>query len=119
MSGQPPMNPGERPRTSATTPPTQLERVRPRWDTVPVMPTKQVCPRCGQDWVHPYRFRADGAPFSLCTECDSLWWPGEAVEVAHAKFLDDVVAERLGVEGNPWGDLVWADVIEPAPDHGA
>ncbi|MFC9133131.1 hypothetical protein ACFT4A_40700 [Streptomyces sp. NPDC057099] len=83
------------------------------------MPTKQVCPRCGQDWVHPYRFIADGAPFSLCTECDSLWWPGEAVEVAHAKFLDDVVAERLGVEGNPWGDLVWADVIEPAPDHAA
>ncbi|MFE6094790.1 hypothetical protein ACFQ7M_22900 [Streptomyces massasporeus] len=68
--------------------------------------------------VLPDRFIADGAPFSLCTECDSLWWPGEAVEVAHAKFLDDVVAERLGVEGNPWGDPVWADVIEPAPDHG-
>ncbi|MGA5078335.1 hypothetical protein ACPC37_12075 [Streptomyces griseoincarnatus] len=83
------------------------------------MPTKQVCPRCGQDWVHPYRFIADGTPFSLCTECDSLWWLGEAVEVAHAKFLDDVVAERLGVEGNPWGDLVWPDIIEPAPDHGA
>jgi len=95
-----------------------LERVHLRWDTVPVMPTKQVCPRCGQDWIHPYRFRADGTTFSLCTECDSLWWLGEAVEVARAKFLDDVVAERLGVEGSPWGGLVWADVIEPIPGHG-
>ncbi|MFF4901620.1 hypothetical protein [Streptomyces sp. NPDC001068] len=83
------------------------------------MPTKHVCPRCGQDWVHPYRFLADGAAFLLCTECDSLWWPGEVVETARAKFLDDVVAERRGVQGNPWGDLVWADVIEPAPVEGA
>ncbi|MFG3098643.1 hypothetical protein [Streptomyces sp. NPDC048202] len=35
------------------------------------------------------------------------------VEIAQAHFLDDVVAARLGVEGNPWGDRVWADVIEP------
>lgn len=24
------------------------------------MPTKQVCPRYRQNWVHLYRFRADG-----------------------------------------------------------
>lgn len=78
------------------------------------MPAKHVCPRCGQDWVHPYRFKDDGTPFLLCTECDSLWWVDEAVSVAQAHFLDDVVAARLGVEGNPWGDRVWADVIEPA-----
>jgi hypothetical protein len=70
----------------------------------------------GQDWLHPYRFKADGTPFLLCTECDSLWWPNETVSVAQAHFLDDVVAARLNVEGNPWGDRVWVDVIEPASD---
>lgn len=64
----------------------------------------------------PYRFKADRTPFLLCTECDSLWWPDDTVGVAQAHFLDDVVAERLGLEGNPWSDRVWADVIEPAPD---
>ncbi|MFB0616207.1 hypothetical protein [Streptomyces sp. AGS-58] len=80
------------------------------------MPTKRVCPRCEQDWVHPYRFKDDGTPFFLCTECDSLWWPDDTVGVAQAHFLDDVVAGRIGAEGNPWSDRVWADVIEPAPD---
>ncbi|MFI5978079.1 hypothetical protein [Streptomyces sp. NPDC051452] len=79
------------------------------------MSVKRVCPRCEQDWVQPYRFKADGTCFLLCTECDSLWWPHATVGVAQAHFLDDVVAARLGVEGNPWGDRVWGDVIEPAP----
>ncbi|MGX4691166.1 hypothetical protein [Streptomyces sp. JNUCC 63] len=77
------------------------------------MSTQLVCPRCQQDWVHPYRFKIDGTPFLLRAECDSLWWPNETVEVAQAHFLDDVVAARLGVEGNPWTDRVWVDVIEP------
>ncbi|MFI6008714.1 hypothetical protein ACIBAG_07765 [Streptomyces sp. NPDC051243] len=80
------------------------------------MPEKRVCPRCGQDWVHQYRFKGDGTRFSLCTECDSLWWPGETVDIPQAKFLDDVVAARLGVGDNPWLGRVWADVIEPVPD---
>ncbi|MFD8810624.1 hypothetical protein ACFV23_03780 [Streptomyces sp. NPDC059627] len=80
------------------------------------MPAQLVCPRGEQDWVRPYRFKADGAPFLVCTECDSLWWPGEAVAVGQGHFLDDVVAARLGVEGNPWSDLVWADNIEPTRD---
>ncbi|MFJ9412587.1 MULTISPECIES: hypothetical protein [unclassified Streptomyces] len=71
------------------------------------------CPRCEQDWVHPYRFKDDGAAFSLCTECDSVWWPHEALEVSAAHFLDDVAAERLEVSGNPWTTRTWADVIEP------
>ncbi|MFI9601837.1 hypothetical protein ACIHCX_18580 [Streptomyces sp. NPDC052043] len=81
------------------------------------MPAQLICPRCEQDRVHPYRFKTDGTPFLLCTECDSMWWPDETVEVARAHFLDDVVAARLGTEGNPWSDRVWADVIEPAPDR--
>ncbi|MET9786902.1 hypothetical protein [Streptomyces canus] len=80
------------------------------------MAAKRVCPRCAQDWVHQYRFKADGTRFLLCTECDSLWWPNQSVEVAQAHFLDDVVAARLGAAGNPWCDRVWADVIEPVPD---
>jgi hypothetical protein len=80
-----------------------------------VMSDERVCPRCEQDRVQPYRFKADGTCFLLCTECDSLWWPHETVGVTQARFLDDVVAARLGVEGNPWSDRVWADVIEPAP----
>ncbi|MBP2047947.1 transposase-like protein [Streptomyces griseochromogenes] len=80
------------------------------------MSAECVCPRCGQDWVRRYRFKADGTPLLLCTECDSLWWPDETVGIAQAHFLDDVVAARLGVAGNPWSDRVWADVIEPAPD---
>ncbi|MFF9378108.1 hypothetical protein ACF1BB_26680 [Streptomyces griseoluteus] len=79
------------------------------------MSAKRVCPRCEQDWVQPYRFKADGTCFLLCAEYDSLWWPHETVVVAQPHFLDEVVAARLGVEGNPWGDRVWADVIEPAP----
>lgn len=74
------------------------------------------CPRCDQDWVHPYRFKDDGAAFSLCTECDSLWWPHEALEIATARFLDDVVATRMGVDGTPWRPCVWADVIEPVSE---
>ncbi|CAK7287863.1 conserved hypothetical protein [Streptomyces misionensis JCM 4497] len=81
-----------------------------------VMPAQLLCPRCEQDWARPYRFKADGASFLLCAECDSLWWPDEAVTVARAHFLDDVVAARLGVEGNPWSDRVWADVIEQTPE---
>lgn len=78
------------------------------------MPTQlPQCPRCNQDWVHPYRFKDDGATFSLCTECDSLWWPHEALEIFNARFLDDVVATRLGVGGNPWSTREWVDVIEP------
>ncbi|MGP4087629.1 hypothetical protein [Streptomyces sp. KR55] len=83
------------------------------------MSTQLVCPRCEQDYVQPYRFKADGAPFLLCTECDSLWWPSEAVKVAQAQFLDDVVAARLGIEGNPWSDRVWADVIQPEQEASA
>ncbi|MGY4971474.1 MULTISPECIES: hypothetical protein [unclassified Streptomyces] len=74
------------------------------------------CPRCDQDWVHLYRFKDDGASFSLCTECDSFWWPGEALEVATARFLDDVVAARLGAGCNPWVSRAWADVIEPVSE---
>ncbi|MEV0371091.1 hypothetical protein AB0I10_14860 [Streptomyces sp. NPDC050636] len=70
------------------------------------------CPRCDQEWVRAYRFKDDGAAFSLCAECDSLWWQQEALEIAAARFLDDVVAERLG-DCNPWSTRVWADVIEP------
>ncbi|MEY2249115.1 hypothetical protein [Streptomyces sp. BF23-18] len=80
------------------------------------MSVERVCPRCEPYRVHRYRFKADGAFFFLCTECDSLWWPDETVEIARAHFLDDVVAARLGVEGNPWTDRVWADVIEPVPE---
>ncbi|MFE4702826.1 hypothetical protein ACFRIC_37705 [Streptomyces sp. NPDC056738] len=80
------------------------------------MSVKRVCPRCEQDWVHQYRFKADGSCFWLCTECDSLWWPDDTVEIARAHFLDDVVATRLGVEDNPWTDRVWADVIEPVAE---
>ncbi|GHH11285.1 hypothetical protein [Streptomyces rubradiris] len=79
------------------------------------MPFDQVCPRCEQDWVRPYRFKSDGARFLLCTECDSMWWPGETVAIRCASFLDDVVAARLGV-AEPWTDRVWADVLEPVPD---
>ncbi|MGW1804791.1 hypothetical protein [Streptomyces sp. NPDC002078] len=78
------------------------------------MTTHPVCPCCEQDRLHPYRFRTDGARFLVCTECDALWWPGVPLEAARAEFLDDVVAARLGVPGNPWEDRVWADVIEPA-----
>lgn len=74
------------------------------------------CPRCDQGWVHPYRFNDDGITFELCTECDSLWWSHEALEVTTARFLDDVVAARLGVAGNPWETCVWADVIEPVSE---
>ncbi|MEU6814953.1 hypothetical protein [Streptomyces sp. NPDC046860] len=80
------------------------------------MSVEHLCPRCEQDYVRPYRFKADGSHLTLCTECDSLWWPHETVSVAHAHFLDDVVAARLGVEGDPWGDRVWADVLEPEPE---
>jgi len=73
-------------------------------------------PRCRQGWMRPYRFTPDGTPFPLCAECDSLWWPDEVIDVAQARFLDDVVAARLEVEGNPWSSRVWADVIEPVPD---
>ncbi len=66
--------------------------------------------------MRPYRFKSDGTPFLLCTECDSLWWPDEAIDEAQAHFLDDVVAARLGVGGNPWSSQVWGDVIEPVPD---
>lgn len=84
-------------------------------DRVLCVSSRQVCPRCEQDWVRPYRFKSDGAPFSLCTECDSLWWPERPIETAGALFLDDVVATRLGIQGNPWTTRVWADVIEPSP----
>ncbi|GAA1035887.1 hypothetical protein [Streptomyces murinus] len=80
------------------------------------MSAKRVCPRCEQDYVQPYRFKTDGACFTLCAECDSLWWPHETIRVPQAHFLDEVVAARLGVEDNPWGDLVWTDVFEPAPE---
>jgi hypothetical protein len=79
------------------------------------MSFKRVCPRCEQV-LHRYCFKADGASFLLCTECDSLWWPNDTVEIAWAHFLDDVVAARLGVEDDPWTDRVWADVIEPVPE---
>ncbi|GHD34878.1 hypothetical protein GCM10010313_81850 [Streptomyces violarus] len=42
-------------------------------------------------------------------------WPDETVGVAQACFLDDAIAARLGVKGNPWSNRVWADVIEAAP----
>jgi hypothetical protein len=76
-----------------------------------------LCPRCCQDRVWSYRFKDDGATFTLCTECDSFWWPNEAPEVATARFLDDVVAARLG-ESEPWSTRVWADVIEPVSGSG-
>ncbi|MEU0370035.1 hypothetical protein ABZ070_07185 [Streptomyces sp. NPDC006283] len=41
-----------------------------------------------------------------------------STDIANALFLDDVVAARLGEEGNPWTTRVWADVIEPLPDAG-
>ncbi|MEU9115303.1 hypothetical protein AB0D04_26860 [Streptomyces sp. NPDC048483] len=71
-----------------------------------------LCPRCEQDLIRPYRFKDDGTAFCLCAECDSLWWPHEAKQVATARFLDDVVAARLG-DSNPCSARVWADVIEP------
>ncbi|MFB6606771.1 hypothetical protein [Streptomyces noursei] len=74
------------------------------------------CPRCHQDWVYPYRFKDDGADFSLRNECDSVWWPHQVLEIANARFLDDVVAARLRVNGNPWETRVWADVIEPVSE---
>lgn len=74
------------------------------------------CPRCDQGWVHPYRFKDIGTTFALCTECDSLWWPHEALEITTARFVDDVVAARLGVAGNPWETRVWADVFEPVSE---
>ncbi|GAA1594948.1 hypothetical protein [Actinoplanes couchii] len=73
------------------------------------------CPECGQDWVHPYRFTDDGSRFYLCTECDSLWWPDQSIGVDRPAPVDEVVAERLNIIGNPWVDRVWADVMEPAP----
>ncbi|MET9318720.1 hypothetical protein ABZX75_00750 [Streptomyces sp. NPDC003038] len=76
------------------------------------MSTRPTCPRC-QDWIHQYRFKSDGAAFSLCKECDAFWWPHARTDIANALFLDDVVAARLGEEGNPWTARVWADVIEP------
>ncbi|WP_329149497.1 hypothetical protein OIU91_23250 [Streptomyces sp. NBC_01456] len=81
------------------------------------MTASLLCPRCDQDWIRRYRFKDDGTPFSLCAECDSFWWPGEAKEVRTARYLDDVVAERLGDE-NPWATRIWADVIEPVPQGG-
>ncbi|MGW7469901.1 hypothetical protein ACWGJT_35860 [Streptomyces xantholiticus] len=82
------------------------------------MSTPPICPRCGQDRLQPYRFKSDGAVFSLCTECDSFWWPQTGTDIANALFLDDVVAAKLGEEGNPWTTRVWDDVIEPLPDDG-
>ncbi|GAA2613879.1 hypothetical protein Stube_26260 [Streptomyces tubercidicus] len=78
------------------------------------MPTQlPLCPRCEEDWVHSYRFKDDGSTFSLCTECDSFWWPHDALEIPNPRFLDDVVAARLGVPGNPWSAREWAEAIEP------
>lgn len=45
--------------------------------------------------------------FLLCPECDSLRWFHETVGVP-ARCLDDVVAARLGMKGNSWGDPVCA-----------
>jgi hypothetical protein len=42
--------------------------------------------------------------------------PTRRAGVAQACFLDDAVAARLGVKGNPWSDRVRADVSEAAPD---
>ncbi|GAA3922362.1 hypothetical protein GCM10022244_34730 [Streptomyces gulbargensis] len=82
------------------------------------MSTVSICPRCERDRLHRYRFKSDGAAFSLCTVCDSLWWPQAGTDIANALFLDDVVAARLGEEGNPWATRVWTDVIEAMPDQG-
>ena len=32
-----------------------------------------VCPRCGQDWVNPFRIVKTGELFQLCVECDAVW----------------------------------------------
>jgi hypothetical protein len=73
--------------------------------------------QCGQDWVRPYPFKDDGSRFFVCTECDSLWWSKHSVGVACPTFLDDVVAGRLNIVGNPWvGERLWADVMEPIPE---
>ncbi|MFE7713303.1 hypothetical protein ACFU6I_48085 [Streptomyces sp. NPDC057486] len=82
------------------------------------MSAPPICPRCDQDQIQRYRFKDDGVVFSLCTECDSFWWPQTATDVANALFLDDVVAARLGEVENPWTNRIWADVIEPASGTG-
>ena len=80
------------------------------------MTSRTPCPECGQDWVRPYRFKDDDSRFFVCTECDSLWWSEQSVGAARPDFVDDVVAGRLNIVGNPWKDHVWADVMEPAPE---
>jgi hypothetical protein len=82
------------------------------------MAPQQTCPSCGQDWVRRFRFKDDGSLFYVCTECDALWWTEQSVGVVHPDFVDDVVARRLGITGNPWGDRVWADVMEPVDSDG-
>jgi hypothetical protein len=84
-------------------------------DRLAVMTPRTPCPECGQDWVRPYRFKDDGSRFFVCTECDSLWWFEQSVGVERPDFVDEVVAARLGIVGNPWGDRVWGDVMEPVP----
>ncbi|GAA4609278.1 hypothetical protein GCM10023107_90830 [Actinoplanes octamycinicus] len=74
------------------------------------------CPECGQDWVRSYRFKDGGSRFYVCKECDSLWWSKQSVGIARPDFVDEVVAGRLGVSGNPWGEGAWGDVMEPAPE---
>jgi hypothetical protein len=80
------------------------------------MTPRTPCPECGQDWVRPCRFKDDGSPFLLCTECDSLWWSQQSVGVDRPALLDDVVAARMNLVGNPWEDRVWVDVMEPVPE---
>lgn len=73
--------------------------------TWPFSASPQPCAATSDSPASPHRTRS---------ECDSLWWPHEALEAATARFLDDVVAARLGLGGNPWESRVWADVIEAA-----
>lgn len=80
------------------------------------MTPRPPCPECGQDWIRCYRFKDDGSPIFLCTECDSLWWSERSVGVERPAFVDDVVAARLNIVGNPWDNLVWADVMAPASE---
>ncbi|GAB7045492.1 hypothetical protein JCM9534A_06180 [Catenuloplanes indicus JCM 9534] len=81
-----------------------------------VVNSRTPCPECGQDRVRPYRFTDDSTRFYVCTECDSLWWSEQSVGVTRPDFVDEVVAGRLSIDGHPWADRAWGDVMEPVPD---
>ncbi|GAB2586865.1 hypothetical protein Aab01nite_51000 [Paractinoplanes abujensis] len=83
------------------------------------MTPRRSCPECGQDWVRLLRFKDDGSRFFVCPECDSLWWSERSVGVERPFDLDEVLAGRLNVVGNPWVDRVWDDVMEPVPASGS